>query len=75
LHQLAANGQLKGFVLAYLGQQDAALPYQLPDLVSREQVLGYPTDFAVMSDKNIDLLARRGEQLTRMLISYYCPEL
>jgi NTE family protein len=75
LHFLAANGHLKGFVLSYLGQQDAALPYALPDLVTRDQVFGYPTDFSAMKDKDIDLITRRGEQLTRMLLAYYCPEL
>ena len=75
MHLLAANGQLKGFVLAYLGQQDAALPYPLPDLVTRDQVFGYPTDFAAMAEQDIELITRRGEQLTRMLVAYYCPEI
>jgi NTE family protein len=75
LHQLAAAKQLKGFVLSYLGQQDSTLPYSPPDLVARDQVFGYPTNFAAMSEKNIDLLSQRGEQLTRMLLAYYCPEL
>ena len=56
-------------------QQDAALPYSLPDLVTRDQVFGHPTNFAAMSEENINLLAQRGQQLTRMLLAYYCPEL
>ncbi len=75
LHRLAASGQLKGFVLSYLGQQDAALPYPLPDLVKRDQVFGYPTNFAAMGEKDIEMITCRGEQLTRMLLSYYCPEI
>jgi NTE family protein len=75
MHLLAANGQLKGFVLAYLGQQDAALPYSLPDLVARDQVFSYPTDFAAMSERDIELITLRGEQLTRMLLAFYCPEI
>ena len=75
LHHLATSGMLKGFVLSYLGQQDSALPYMLPDLVTRDQVYGYPTDFASMPEMDMELITQRGEQLTRMLPSYYCPEL
>ena len=52
-----------------------AVGYSLPDLVTRDQVFGYPTNFAAMSEENINLLSQRGEQLTRMLLAYYCPEL
>jgi integrative and conjugative element protein (TIGR02256 family) len=75
LHLLREAEQVKGFVLAYLGQIDSRVPYAPPDLVKREQVFEYPTDFAAMRSENIDRLANRGEQLTRALISYYCPEL
>jgi NTE family protein len=37
--------------------------------------MSYPTDFAPMADEDIDLISKRGEQLTRVLIEYYCPEL
>jgi hypothetical protein len=40
-----------------------------------EDVVHYPTDFSAMSDADIDLLSRRGEQLTRLLIEHYCPDL
>lgn len=75
LHMLAASGQIKGFVLAYLGQLDNRLPYAPPDLVSREEVFEYPTDFGAMRDEDIARLSRRGEQLMRALIAHYCPEL
>jgi integrative and conjugative element protein (TIGR02256 family) len=75
LHTCLSAGSLRGLVLVYLGQMDCYLPEIPPDLVTREVVIGYPTDFAPMSKENLDLLARRGEQLTRLLISYYCPEL
>jgi integrative and conjugative element protein (TIGR02256 family) len=75
LHFLAGTDQLKGFVLAYLGQIDSRLPYAPHDLVRREEVFEYPTDFAAMRPNDIDRLAKRGEQLTRTLINYYCPEL
>jgi len=75
LHMFAASDQIKGFVLAYLGQIDNRLPYAPADLVSREQVFEYPTDFGAMDDEHIDRLSRRGEQLTNTLLAYYCPEL
>ena len=46
-----------------------------PDLITRQEIADYPTDFAAMSDETIALLAGRGEQLTRMLIDRWCPEL
>ena len=75
LHLLAATDQMKGFVLSYLGQIDSRVPYAPHDLVRREEVFEYPTDFAAMGPSEIDRLAKRGEQLTRTLINYYCPEL
>lgn len=75
LHTCLLVGSLRGLILSYLGQIDRYLPEAPPALVTRETVIGYPTDFAPMTQDTIDLLARRGEQLTRLLISYYCPEL
>lgn len=65
----------KHFVLSYLGLRDEKLPYVPPDLVKREEVFNYPTDFFAMKQKDIDLLSLRGEQLTRVFIDYYCKEL
>jgi integrative and conjugative element protein (TIGR02256 family) len=75
LHLLAASGRLKGFVLSYLGQIDKRVPDAPFDLVRRDEVFEYPTDFNAMRIEDIDRLARRGEQLTRSLVTYYCPEL
>jgi predicted acylesterase/phospholipase RssA/proteasome lid subunit RPN8/RPN11 len=75
LHQARTTGALKGFILAYLGQRDERLPYRPSDLVPREDVMDYPTDFAPMAQADIDRLTARGEQLTRLLIDYYCSEL
>jgi predicted acylesterase/phospholipase RssA len=75
LHRLRSTRAIQGFVLAYLGQRDTALPYQPANLVPRDAVMTYPTDFAPMADDDIRRLAARGEQLTRLLIEYYCPEL
>lgn len=75
LHESAAAGRLKGFALIYLGQNDASLPVIPPDLILREAVRDYPTDFARMADRDIHLLTGRGEQLTRLLVSRYLPDL
>lgn len=75
LHRLVESGLLSGFVMAYLGQEDAKLPAPPPDLVPRSAVREYPTDFAAMSEDSIGLLATRGEQLTRLLISRYLADI
>jgi NTE family protein len=75
LHHLKASGLLNGFALPYLGQQDASLFHQPPQLVARSSVVGYPTNFASMSDIWIDRLSLRGEQLTRLLVPHYLPDI
>lgn len=75
LHMWKQYGAIDGFVYAYLGQQDSRLPVLPSDLVRRDEVVNYPTDFSPMSETDIKLLSRRGEQLTRFLIEYYCPTL
>lgn len=74
LHRLKASGDLKGFLLPYLGQQDTKLPYKPPDLIPRNDTYDYPTDFSPMSQKNIALLSKRGEQLTHLLIEQHNPD-
>jgi NTE family protein len=75
LHSFAGDGQLAGFAMPYLGQQDGALPWVPPDLVRRERVVSYPTNFTPMAQTDIDCLALRGEQLTHLLIERWCPDL
>jgi len=75
LHQMKETGQIKGFVLPYLGQQDGGLPWKPVDLVPRSEVVAYPTNFGAMSDLWIEKLSRRGEQLTRGLVEYYLGQI
>jgi NTE family protein len=75
LHRYIESGELKGFTMVYLGQDDNRLPVTPADLVPRSAVRTYPTDFSRMSDKNIALLAARGEQLTRLLLDHYAAQL
>ncbi|MDP9443959.1 MAG: patatin-like phospholipase family protein [Actinomycetota bacterium] len=71
----AAAGWLRGFVHAYLGMRDSRLPSPVADFVHREGVIDYPTDFASVPPADLRRLTLRGEQLTRTLLSHYCPEL
>jgi len=71
LHRLKASGEIEGFLLPYLGQQDDRLPEKPADLVTRSETFDYPTDFSPMTEENIGLLSKRGEQLTRILIDHY----
>lgn len=75
LHRLAATGEIRGFLLPYLGQLDNKLPNAPADLVHRDAVFDYPTDFNPMSDASITRLGQRGEQLTHTLIELHYPSL
>ncbi|WP_410818740.1 patatin-like phospholipase family protein, partial [Paraburkholderia sp.] len=57
LHHYARNGLLKGFGMVYLGQMDEQLPYTPSDLVPREDVKDYPTNFAAMTQADLDALS------------------
>jgi len=75
LHKFAEVGELDAFGMVYLGQQDSRLPWVPADLVTREEVKDYPTDFAPMSKANLEKLAKRGEQLTHIIVDRYLGNL
>jgi NTE family protein len=75
LHRLAANGEIRGFLLPYLGQVDERLPCRPPDLISRATTFDYPTDFNPMPEAALRDLTLRGEQLTRVLLDCHAPDL
>jgi NTE family protein len=75
LFDLLAGKRLSSVVMPYLGQDDDRLKFRPSDLVTREHVYAYPTDFSSMSNDWIDHLSRRGEQLTRALIAEHAPHL
>lgn len=75
LHNAAASGHLEGFVHAYLGMPDERVPIPMADLVPLEEIRDYPTDFKAATSNHLDLIATRGEQLTRALLVHYCPQL
>ena len=75
VHLAGESRQVKGFVHAYLGMVDSHLPVPLRDLVPREAVEQYPTNFAKMAAADLTAVSVRGEQLTRVLLGHYCPEL
>lgn len=71
LHRMAANHEISGFLLPYLGQIDSKLPFVPDELVGREEVMDYPTDFSPMDTSDINRLTLRGEQQTRILLEHY----
>ncbi|MET4291147.1 NTE family protein [Bradyrhizobium sp. LB8.2] len=75
LHDAQRFGLIKNFIFPYLGQLDRQLPNPPPDLVRREETHSYPTNFNAMPVDWIDLLSRRGEQLTICLARAYLPHL
>lgn len=75
IHDAAASGRINGFVHAYLGMRDSKLPIPIHDLVSRERVERYPTNFAAMSAGDLSAVSVRGEQLTRLLLGSYHADL
>ena len=75
IHELAAAGLVKGFVYVYLGMRDERLPVPIADLVPRERVSGYPTDFSSMEPDDLRVISARSEQLTHALAEFYCPSL
>ena len=75
LHRFAESGDISGFALSYLGQEDDRLPWFPPQIPMRQEVVDYPTDFSPMAPEDIDRLTLRGELLTRFLVAYYLSEL
>jgi len=51
LHEWAAGGRIRGFVMAYLGMPDERLPIPVADLVPRQSVTSYGTNFAPMTQQ------------------------
>lgn len=75
LFDLKKNGQLKRFVIPYLGQSDQRLATPPKDLIKREDVDGYPTNFFAMSEEWIGKLSKRGEHVTLAVLQEHHPEL
>ena len=75
LHQYTEAGDIDGFGMVYLGQQDHRLPWRPSDLVPRARVRNYPTNFAPMSESDLEALTKRGEQLTHIIVERYLHKL
>lgn len=73
LFDLKRAGRIKDILLPYLGQDDRRLAFPPTDLVTQEEVAGYPTDFSAMSPEWIERLSRRGEQLVLALLAEHWP--
>lgn len=75
LFDLRSGGKLSAFIVPYLGQDDDRLAYPAADLVDRRSAAAYPTNFSRMPAEWIDLLSKRGEQLTRALLQEHMAHL
>jgi NTE family protein len=75
LHQHKDANRIKAFILPYLGQQDSKLPARPADLVPREEVMDYPTNFGAMPEESVNALSTRGLQLTELLAREHLAEL
>jgi len=75
LHEWAASGRIHSFAMAYLGMRDERLPVPIADLVPREKVARYGTNFSAMGEQDLHLISTRGEQLIRSLLPLYCRQL
>ena len=75
LFELQEHQKFSAVVMPFLGQDDSRLKYRPADLVTREDAYAYPTDFSAMSTAWIDRLSKRGEQLTKALITEHAPHL
>ena len=75
LFDLRKAGSIRSFAMPYLDQNDDGLAHAPADLVTRETVANYPTDFSAMSEQWIENLSKRGEQLTLAVIQQHAPEL
>jgi NTE family protein len=68
LFDLWRGGKIRQILLPYLGQEDARLKFPPDELIRREDIVDYPTNFSSMSVEWIDRLVLRGEQITRALL-------
>ena len=71
LFEHVRTGRLDALAIAYLGISDDHIPDAPPDLVRRAAVVDYPTDFSPMSDEDLAMLTKRGEQVGAALASHY----
>lgn len=71
LHSYVENGQLDAFVYSNLGQIDSRIPVRPSVWVSREEVMGYPTNFSAMKERDLIKIIARGEHVTRTLVTKY----
>lgn len=72
--ELKQAGRIDRLLLPYLGQDDGRLAFPPQDLVGRETVVGYLTNFSAMPAEWIDRLSTRGEQLTQALLMEHWPD-
>ena len=71
LHDHARTGRIDDFVYVDLGQMDHCVPLKPANWVSRDDVINYSVHFFAMPEETIQRLSRRGELITRALVTQY----
>lgn len=69
LFDLHRAKEIKAVLLPYLNVRDDQLGQLPDDFVTAEDVADYPTDFTAMSEKWVNRLSKRGEQVTNLLLA------
>ena len=67
--------RIRGFALAYLGQNDSKLVDLPTGWIPREDVVDYGTNFSRMSDDSAEALIHRGYGVMKKVVELHCPEL
>lgn len=62
------ENKIENILYSHLGQKDDEIKFYIPNLIEKEKVYNYPTDFNPMNVEDINLITKRGEQLMTYLI-------
>ena len=71
LYDYVETERIDRFIYIHLGQIDREVILKPANWVNRGNVIDYPVNFSVMSEENIQKLSRRGETITRALVTQY----
>jgi hypothetical protein len=75
VREWVSTGRLASAALVSIDMPDEDLPFPLSDLITRDRVASILASFSPLSGSESDLLATRGEQLVRVLLTESCPDL
>lgn len=73
LFNLRSSGYFDRVLLAFLGQNDAQLLHSGALTVTRDEALGYPTDFSAIPDEWVEKLILRGQEVMDAILNEHWP--